>query len=157
MSDNKNTEDESEDGSQDNQSGKDEKLFTQADLDSKIQARLEREKLKIIDLQKKYDEVQDKIKVDEFEALKKKIASDAGLPETLIARLTGNTEDEITKDANELFKTISLGNKTIGRETNPSADGPVLFTVAEVKAMSSEQRIANMPQIEKQLKDGTLK
>ena len=156
MSDNKNIE--TVDDPQDKEeSGNNEKLFTQVDLDSKIQARLEREKKKTTDLQNKYDEVQDKIKEGEFEALKKKIASDTGLPGNLIGRLTGKTEDEITRDAKELSKIISLGNKTVGRETNPSADGKVLLTVAEVKAMSSEQRIGNMRQIEKQLKDGTLK
>jgi len=156
MSDNKNIE--TVDDPQDKEeSGNNEKLFTQVDLDSKIRARLEREKKKTTDLQNKYDEVQDKIKEGEFEALKKKIASDTGLPGNLIGRLTGKTEDEITRDAKELSKIISLGNKTVGRETNPSADGKVLLTVAEVKAMSSEQRIGNMRQIEKQLKDGTLK
>jgi len=145
------------DGTQDtNKAGKDEKLFTQDELNAKISARLEREKTKYADLQQQFDELQAKIQDAEFESLKKKILASKELPEELAARLKGETEEELAADAEKLASIVNA-KKSVGRNTNPADNGPVLFTVAEVKAMTPEQRIANMAQIEKQLKDGTLK
>ena len=145
------------DGTQDtNKAGKDEKLFTQDELNAKISARLEREKTKYADLQQQYDELQAKIRDAEFESLKKKILASKELPEELAARLKGETEEELAADAEKLAAIVNA-KKSVGRNTNPADNGAVLFTVAEVKAMTPEQRIANMVQIEKQLKDGTLK
>ena len=149
------------DGTQDsgeatNKAGKDEKLFTQDELNAKISARLEREKTKYADLQQQFDDLQAKIRDAEFESLKKKILASKELPEELAARLKGETEEELVADAEKLASIINA-KKSVGRNTNPADNGSVLFTVAEVKAMTPEQRIANMAQIEKQLKDGTLK
>ncbi len=144
------------DGNQDNTAGKDEKLFTQDELNAKISARLEREKTKYADLQQQFDDLQAKIQDAEFDSLKKKILASKELPEELAARLKGETEEELAADAEKLASIVNA-KKSVGRDTNPADNGPVLFTVAEVKAMTQEQRIANMVQIEKQLKDGTLK
>ena len=145
------------DGNQDtNKAGKNDKLFTQDELNAKISARLEREKTKYADLQQQYDDLQAKIQDAEFESLKKKILASKELPEELAARLNGKTEEELAADAEKLASIVNA-KKSVGRDTNPADNGPVLFTVAEVKAMTPEQRIANMAQIEKQLKDGTLK
>lgn len=144
------------DGNQDNTAGKNDKLFTQEDLNDKISARLEREKTKYADLQQQFDDLQAKIQDAEFESLKKKILASKELPEELAARLKGETEEELAADAEKLASIVNA-KKSVGRNTNPADNGPVLFTVAEVKAMTPEQRIANMVQIEKQLKDGTLK
>jgi hypothetical protein len=149
------------DGTQDsgeatNKAGKDEKLFTQDELNAKISARLEREKTKYDQLRQQYEDLQAKIRDAEFESLKKKILASKELPEELAARLKGETEEELAADAEKLASIVNA-KKSVGRNTNPADNGPVLFTVAEVKAMTPEQRIANMAQIEKQLKDGTLK
>jgi hypothetical protein len=133
-----------------------EKLFTQDELNAKISARLEREKTKYADLQQQYEDLQAKIRDAEFESLKKKILASKELPEELAARLKGETEEELAADAEKLAAIVNA-KKSVGRNTNPADNGAVLFTVAEVKAMTPEQRIANMVQIEKQLKDGTLK
>lgn len=144
------------DGNQDNKAGKDEKLFTQDELNAKISARLEREKTKYDQLRQQYEDLQAKIRDAEFESLKKKILASKELPEELAARLKGETEEELAADAEKLASIVNA-KKSVGRDTNPADNGPVLFTVAEVRAMTPEQRIANMAQIEKQLKDGTLK
>ncbi len=144
------------DGNQDNNAGKNEKLFTQDELNAKISARLDREKNKYAELKQQYEELQAKIQDAEFESLKKKILTQNELPEEFAARLKGETEEELTADAEKLASILNA-KKSVGRDTNPADNGPVLFTVAEVKAMTPEQRIANMGQIEKQLKDGTLK
>ena len=149
------------DGNQDsgeatNNAGKNDKLFTQDELNAKISARLDREKTKYADLQQQFDDLQATIQDAEFEALKKKILASKELPEELAARLNGKTEEELAADA-ETLASIVNAKKSVGRDTNPADNGAVLFTVAEVKAMTPEQRIANMAQIEKQLKDGTLK
>ena len=144
------------DGNQDNKAGKDEKLFTQDKLNAKIPARLDREKTKYADLQQQFDDLQAKIQDADFESLKKKILASKELPEELAARLKGETEEELAADAEKLASIVNA-KKSVGRNTNPADNGAVLFTVAEVKAMTPDQRIANMVQIEKQLKDGTLK
>lgn len=149
------------DGTQDsgeatNTAGKNEKLFTQDELNAKISARLDREKTKYDQLQQQFDDLQAKIQDAEFESLKKKILASKELPEELAARLNGKTEEELAADAEKLASIVNA-KKSVGRNTNPADNGPVLFTVAEVKAMTPDQRIANMVQIEKQLKDGTLK
>ena len=145
------------DGNQDtNIAGKNEKLFTQDELNAKISARLEREKTKYDQLRQQYEDLQAKIQDAEFESLKKKILASKELPEELADRLNGKTEEELAADAEKLASIVNA-KKSVGRNTNPADNGSVLFTVAEVKAMTPEQRIANMAQIEKQLKDGTLK
>ena len=144
------------DGNQDNTAGKDEKLFTQDELNAKISARLEREKTKYAELQQQFDDLQAKIQDAELDSLKKKILASKELPEELADRLNGKTEEELAADAEKLASIVNA-KKSVGRNTNPADTGAVLFTVAEVKAMTPEQRIANMVQIEKQLKDGTLK
>lgn len=145
------------DGNQDtNIAGKNEKLFTQDELNAKISARLEREKTKYDQLRQQYEDLQAKIQDAEFESLKKKILASKELPEELADRLNGKTEEELAADAEKLASIVNA-KKSVGRDTNPADNGPVLFTVAEVRAMTPEQRIANMAQIEKQLKDGTLK
>ena len=159
MTENNNTVD--GDGTQDsgeatNNAGKNDKLFTQDELNAKISARLEREKTKYADLQQQFDDLQAKIQDADFESLKKKILASKELPEELAARLKGETEEELAADAEKLASIVNA-KKSVGRNTNPADNGPVLFTVAEIKAMTPEQRIANMVQIEKQLKDGTLK
>jgi len=153
MTEDKNIND-AENGSQDNQSG--EKLFTQSDLDSKIQARLERANRKFTDLQAKYDDIQAQIQNADFERLKQKIATENGLSEELATRLHGETEDELKADAESLAGVINV-KKSVGRPTNPADSEPVLFTRADIKSMSRDQLIANMQHIEKQLKEGTLK
>lgn len=156
MSENNNNND-AGDGNQDtNIAGKNEKLFTQDELNAKISARLEREKTKYDQLRQQYEDLQAKIQDAEFESLKKKILASKELPEELADRLNGKTEEELAADAEKLASIVNA-KKSVGRDTNPADNGPVLFTVAEVRAMTPEQRIANMAQIEKQLKDGTLK
>ena len=153
---NENNNNDAGDGNQGNTAGKDEKLFTQDELNAKISARLDREKTKYAELQQQFDDLQAKIRDAEFESLKKKILASKELPEELAARLKGETEEELAADAEKLASIVNA-KKSVGRDTNPADNGPVLFTVAEVKAMTPDQRIANMAQIEKQLKDGTLK
>jgi len=156
MTENNNNNTDAGDGTQDKTAGKDEKLFTQDELNAKISARLDREKTKYAELQQQFDDLQAKIQDAELDSLKKKILASKELPEDLAARLNGNTEEELVADAEKLAAIVNA-KKSVGRNTNPADNGPVLFTVAEVKAMTPEQRIANMGQIEKQLKDGTLK
>ena len=88
--------------------------------------------------------------------MKQKIATENGLSEELATRLHGETEDELRDDAKSLAGVINV-KKSVGRATNPADSEHIMFTVAEIKAMTQEQRIANMQHIEKQLKEGTLK
>jgi len=139
----------------------DEKKFTQADVDKFIQERLAREKAKYADYEDiKAENANLKAKMAENESsnlenLKAKIATDLKLPPSLAGRLQGETEDELKADGEKLLK--ELGPKeAAGGAGNPSTDKKKPLTREAVKAMSPQEIIDNMPQIEAQLKEGSL-
>ena len=72
------------------------------------------------DLQKKYDKLEGDHKETERKALVDRVASKYKLPETLAARLQGETEDDLETDAKALAKEIGIQTKP-PREQNPDA------------------------------------
>lgn len=56
--------------------------------------------------------------------LKSKVATEAGLPLSLAARLNGTTEDELKADATELLKTIPPTQQTGGQQRSTTAAFP---------------------------------
>ncbi len=92
----------------------------------------------------------------EITALRARIAKETHLPEGLASRLAGETEEAIRADAQKLAEEIGPA-KNVGRGSNPPTITPKVWSRAEVEAMKPEQLIDHMPQIEKQLAEGTLR
>jgi len=88
--------------------------------------------------------------------LRARIARDTNLPEGLASRLAGTTEEEIKADAEKLKELMGPG-PDVGTGSNPPQQTPKLLTRADLKAMKPGELAEIMPQIEAQLKDGTLK
>ena len=139
----------------------DEKKFTQAEVDKIIQERLAREKAKYDDYEDiKAENADLKAKMAEnesknLETLKAKIATDLELPAALSVRLQGESEEELRADGEKLLK--ELGPKeAVGGAGNPPTDHKKPLTREAIKAMSPQEIIDNMPQIEAQLKEGSL-
>ena len=84
------------------------------------------------------------------------VATAFKLPDTLAARLKGDTREELEADAKLLAESMAPGGP-VGDVTNPAeSSGAKTFTRAQVKAMSTAEIVANMPHIEAQFKAGTL-
>lgn len=119
----------------------DDKLFTQEELDRVIGDRLAREKSRYDELQAKYTSLTNehldalnKMKlVDEQlqelpklkrEAILNKVARDKKLPEFLVGRLSGETEEDIAKDADTLLAELDKNDyKGLGK--TPGETGSV--------------------------------
>lgn len=96
-----------------------ERMFTQSEVNELIKKRLERSKEKNVDT-----EELDKIKL-ELESLKNenstlkasqlraKIAKEYRLPDQMVSRLQGNTEEELRADANMLSEMISTTGSVV--------------------------------------------
>lgn len=80
------------------------------------QALYETEKKRAADLEAQAADLQNRIKANELAMLRHKVATEKGLPAALAARLQGETEDEISADADELLKAIP-------RPSAPDLDG----------------------------------
>ena len=84
------------------------------------------------------------------------VAKGFKLPDTLAARLKGDTREELEADAKVLAESMAPTGP-VGGATNPAESGGAkTFTRAQVKAMSPAEIVANMPHIEAQFKSGTL-
>lgn len=76
-----------------------------------------------------------KIKGYETAALKSRVAHESGLPYELASRLSGETEDDIRKDAENLVKYISKDEAPPMRSTEPEGQDA---TRAALKSMLSD-------------------
>lgn len=65
----------------------------------------------IASIQAQLDEANKKIKGFETENLRRKVASEAGLPDTLAGRLHGETEEEMKEDAKGLAEVFKQNNR----------------------------------------------
>jgi hypothetical protein len=150
----------------------DEKKFTQADVDRIISERLQREGVKASDntaLRAEVDALKadlaaekaarQKIEADRTTAavgeLKAKIARELNLPEKLVPRVTGTTEEEIRADMKVLVESIGPG-PAVGAGTNPATPASQRFTKQQIERMPPEEVTKNWATIEAQLKDGSL-
>lgn len=95
-------------------------------------------------------------KRSETTALRARIAKETHLPEGLASRLQGEDEEAIRADAAKLLEEIGPSG-SVGRGSNPPDTLPKTWTKAEVEAMTPDQLVDHMPQIEKQLAEGTLR
>lgn len=128
-----------------------EPILTQEAFDAAISARIRREretvrkeyadydqiKASLSDAQKKKGEheasiaeLQRKIQGYETDSVKTRIALEKGIPLELKDRLTGTTEEEIRKDADNLSKFLSKGDP----ETPPLRDPEPVVTDAKAAA-----------------------
>lgn len=128
-----------------------EPILTQEAFDAAISARIRREretvrkefadydqvKASLSDAQKKNGEheatiaeLQKKIQGYETDSVKTRIALEKGIPLELRDRLTGTTEEEIRKDADNLSKYLSKGD----HETPPLRDPEPVVTDAKTAA-----------------------
>lgn len=122
-------------------------INSQEEFDAAIASRLERERAKFSDyetlktnaanLQTQLEAANAKntehettitglnAKIAQYESLsaKTRIAKEAGLPEELIERLTGETEDEWKADAEKLAKIFGKKKTPPMRRTEPDPDG----------------------------------
>ncbi|GEM_PF-2679768 len=155
------------------------KKFTAQDVNNLVQKRLDRQKAKYADydtikteneglraahaslkaenteLKSQIETQGGKLKDSELKAQRTEIAKKAGLPEGLIDRLQGETEEELLADAKRLAESLGPG-PAVGSGTAPPGGPKRPLTRAEVKAMKPEEITANWPQISAQLKDGSL-
>jgi hypothetical protein len=88
------------------------------------------------------------------ENLRRKVASEYGLPESLIGRLIGSDENALRADAEELA--ALLPKKTAGTHTNPTHvhSTPKIYTRAELAA---DPILARSPEVLKAAKEGRVK
>lgn len=73
--------------------------------------------------EKKISELETKIKGYETDSVKTKVALEMGIPYELAGKLSGDSEDDIRKDAETLSKFVSSGNKPPLADTEGNADG----------------------------------
>jgi hypothetical protein len=92
----------------------------------------------------------------ETTALRARIAKETHLPEGLASRLQGEDEEAIRADATKLLEELGPA-QNVGRGSNPPDTSPKTWTRAEIEAMTPNQLVEHMPQIEKQLAEGTLR
>lgn len=88
---------------------------------------------KITGYETQIGELNGKIKGFETDSLKTQIAIQTGLPYEMRSRLKGETKDEITKDAQELFKLMGVQRTTVSplHDPEPAVDSKT----AAVKAL----------------------
>ena len=150
----------------------DERRFTQEDVDRIVSERLKRDREKRGDatlmaeiaalkaenetLKGEVEDLRVASRRSEITALRAKIAKETHLPEGLASRLTGETEEAIRSDAVKLREELGPV-KNVGQGSNPPTITPKVWSRAEVEAMKPDQLIEYMPQIEKQLAEGTLR
>lgn len=150
----------------------DEQLFTKDDVSRIVSERLKRDrekrgdaplmaenadlKAQIETLKGEVEDLRASSKRSEITALRARIAKETHLPEGLAARLQGEDEAAIREDAGKLLEEIGPSG-SVGRGSNPPETTPRTWTRSEVEAMTPEQLVEHMPQIEKQLAEGTLR
>ena len=149
-----------------------EKLFTKEEVSELIAERLARDrknrgdapliaentalKAEIDTLKTEIEGIKAESKKSEVSKLKARIAADTKLPLGLADRLQGEDETAIKADAERLAKEIGPAPK-IGQGSNPPDAGPKTWTREEISKMTPEELIPHMAQIEKQLKEGSIK
>jgi len=147
-------------------------LFTKEDVSRIVSERLKRDrekrgdatliaenadlKAQIATLKGEVDDLRAANKRSETTALRARIAKETHLPEGLASRLQGEDEEAIRADAAKLLEELGPA-KNVGRGSNPPDTSPKTWTKAEVEAMAPEELVEYMPQIEKQLAEGTLR
>lgn len=147
-------------------------LFTKEDVSRIVSERLKRDrekrgdatliaenadlKAQIVTLKGEVEDLRAANKRSETTALRARIAKDAHLPEGLASRLQGEDEEAIRADAAKLLEELGPA-KNVGQGSNPPQTTPKTWTRAEVEAMTPDQLVDHMPQIEKQLAEGTLR
>lgn len=105
-------------------------ITTQADFDAAVERRMKQERAAAADQKKQLDamtqtlaERDAQIKGYETAALKSRVARELGIPDELADRLTGESEDDIRKDAEGLSALLKRREpKAPPRSTEP-ADG----------------------------------
>jgi transposase len=147
-------------------------LFTKEDVSRIVSERLKRDrekrgdatliaenadlKAQIVTLKGEVEDLRAANKRSETTALRARIAKDTHLPEGLASRLQGEDEEAIRADAAKLLEELGPA-KNVGQGSNPPQTTPKTWTRAEVEAMTPDQLVDHMPQIEKQLAEGTLR
>jgi transposase len=147
-------------------------LFTKEDVSRIVSERLKRDrekrgdatliaenadlKAQIVTLKGEVEDLRAANKRSETTALRARIAKDTHLPEGLASRLQGEDEEAIRADAAKLLEELGPA-KNVGQGSNPPDTTPKTWTRAEVEAMTPDQLVDHMPQIEKQLAEGTLR
>jgi len=147
-------------------------LFTKEDVSRIVSERLKRDrekrgdatliaenadlKAQIETLKGEVEDLRASNKRREITQLRARIAKDSHLPEGLASRLQGEDEEAIRADAAKLLEELGPA-KNVGQGSNPPQTTPKTWTRAEVEAMTPDQLVDHMPQIEKQLAEGTLR
>ncbi|HPY73768.1 MAG TPA: hypothetical protein PK377_11315 [Methanothrix sp.] len=147
-------------------------LFTKEDVSRIVSERLKRDrekrgdatliaenadlKAQIVTLKGEVEDLRAANKRSETTALRARIAKETHLPEGLASRLQGEDEEAIRADAAKLLEELGPA-KNVGQGSNPPQTTPKTWTRAEVEAMTPDQLVEHMPQIEKQLAEGTLR
>ena len=147
-------------------------LFTKEDVSRIVSERLKRDrekrgdatliaenadlKAQIVTLKGEVEDLRAANKRNETTALRARIAKDTHLPEGLASRLQGEDEEAIRADATKLLEELGPA-QNVGRGSNPPDTSPKTWTRAEIEAMTPNQLVEHMPQIEKQLAEGTLR
>jgi len=147
-------------------------LFTKEDVSRIVSERLKRDrekrgdatliaenadlKAQIVTLKGEVEDLRAANKRSETTALRARIAKETHLPEGLASRLQGEDEEAIRADAAKLLEELGPA-KNVGQGSNPPQTTPKTWTRAEVEAMTPDQLVDHMPQIEKQLAEGTLR
>jgi len=137
------------------------KEFTQAELDTAVEAARAEEAAKYPD----YNQIKtenDKLKTDLatrdeqlLDALKTEIVKAHNLPEAMTARIQGATRDELEADAKSLSDALGVKKKT-GDGTNPATKTKTIFTRSDLEGMSADEINKNWDIISGQLKAGSL-
>lgn len=139
-------------------------LFTKEDVSRIVSERLKRDrekrgdatliaenadlKAQIVTLKGEVEDLRAANKRSETTALRARIAKDTHLPEGLASRLQGEDEEAIRADAAKLLEELGPA-KNVGQGSNPPQTTPKTWTRAEVEAMTPDQLVDHMPQIEK--------
>ena len=150
----------------------DERRFTQEDVDRIVSDRLKRDrekrgdatliaentdlKAQIEALKGEVEGLRASTKRSEITALRARIAKETHIPEGLASRLSGETEEAIREDAQKLLEELGPA-QNVGRGSNPPQTTPKTWTKAEIEAMTPNQLVEHLPQIERQLAEGTLR
>jgi len=127
------------------------RLKAEQDKAAKAQSEAER---KALEEQNKYKELYEKeiqerekamaaVKAMEMQNLRRDIAAKVGLPALLANRLRGETEEEITADANELLQTIPKqpAPNLDGGARNPKGDKPQ-YTDQQIKELAAQYGVS---------------